>query len=162
MLEDSLASKLLNLRDQQPRAAPGEIFQLVHLETLDLAHNEIGVLPSEVCHLAHLKKLYLEHNRLTTLPNELYKLSQSLTLLGIAHNPLEDELMQLYYAGLPVLLAHLRATRVRRLGSPSAQTVRSAGLNVEGFDLFSTNLPHYSFPPADTASLDYARTPRSA
>jgi Leucine-rich repeat (LRR) protein len=78
---------------------------------LDLAENKIAVLPSEVVQMSRLKKLYLDRNQLTRLPHELYKLSQTLALLGIAENPLEDELMQLYYAGLPVLLAHLKATR---------------------------------------------------
>ena len=83
----------------------------VRLQVLDLAENRIAVLPSEVIQMSRLKKLYLDHNQLTKLPHELYKLSQTLALLGIAENPLDDEIMQLYYAGLPVLLSHLKATR---------------------------------------------------
>ena len=78
---------------------------------------DLGVLPAHAAPemlRTPLQDLVLQDNRLTRLPHELYKLSQTLTLLGVAENPLDDEIMQLYYAGLPVLLAHLKATRPRR------------------------------------------------
>ena len=116
---------------------------------LDLAHNKIKVLPGEVCQMTRLKKLYLESNLLTSLPHELYKLGNTLTLLGIAENPLDNELMQLYLAGLPVLLAHLKATRPQRAtaSGASARSALSAINDVGNFDLFETGLPGYAFPP---------------
>lgn len=142
-LESCLASNVLTLKAQRLLAAPVELFQLTHLELLDLASNRLTELPTEVCQLTRLKKLYLDHNQLRTLPCELHKLSQTLTLLGVADNPLDDALMQLYFAGLPVLLAHLKATRPRRATS-SQQTMRSTqAIDLQGFDLFTTDLPAY-------------------
>ena len=107
---------------------------------LDLTLNGISELPAEVGQLVHLSKLYLDRNRLTRLPHELHKLSTTLTLLGISNNPLEQPLMQLYYAGLPILLAHLKATRPRRTNGTSSPT-RSVGGDVVAFNLFDTALP---------------------
>ena len=73
--------------------------------------------------MTKLKKLYLDSNRLTRLPHELHKLSNTLTLLGVADNPLDPELMQLYLAGLPLLLGHLKATR------PNLRTNSAASMN---------------------------------
>lgn len=44
--------------------------------------------------MTKLKKLYLDHNQLTRLPHELHKIGNCLTLLGIADNPLDPDLMQ--------------------------------------------------------------------
>jgi hypothetical protein len=141
-LEASLPSNVCTLRKQRLLAVPSELFLMSHVEVLDLAHNKIAVLPSEVANMGQLKKLYLDNNRLTTLPNELHKLSNTLTLLGIADNPLDPALMQLYIAGLPVLLAHLKATRPHR-NTVSSISSRSAGMDVSGFNLFETELPYY-------------------
>ena len=92
--------------------------------------------------MTKLKKLYLDHNQLTKLPHELHKLGHSLTLLGISDNPLDPALMQLHLAGLPVLLAHLKATRPKAAGA-SISTVRSASGDIANFDLFTTALPAY-------------------
>lgn len=141
-----LETNVLSLRGQRLLAAPTELFQLAHLELLDLAHNRLTELPREVERLAGLKKLYLDHNELRRLPHELYKLSNSLTLLGVADNPLEHELLQLYYAGLPVLLAHLKATRPRRAYDAASASSRSLANDVGNFDLFTGELPRYSPP----------------
>ena len=69
-------------------------------------------------------------------------LGTSLTLLGIADNPLDPALMQLYLAGLPVLLAHLKATRSKAAANASA-AARGASGDLSTFDLFSTALPTY-------------------
>ena len=64
----------------------------------------------------------------------------------------EPQLMQLYYAGLPVLLAHLKATRPRRspfgttTASPASSPGRSLTGDVVNFNLFDTALPHYTMP----------------
>ena len=93
--------------------------------------------------MTRLKKLYLDENQLTTLPHELHKLSNVLTLLGVAGNPLDPALMQLYLAGLPVLLAHLKATRPKATGTMSLSTARSTSGELSTFDLFTTALPAY-------------------
>jgi Leucine-rich repeat (LRR) protein len=141
-LEKCLETNVLSLRSLKLLAVPTEIFTMSHVEVLDLASNAIEVLPTEVANMSRLKKLYLDNNKLTRLPHELYKLSQTLALLGIANNPLDDELMQLYYAGLPVLLAHLKATRPRRATS-SLGTSRSISTDLATFDLFTSALPDY-------------------
>ena len=144
-LESSLPSNVLNLREQRLLAVPSELFQLTHVEMLDLANNRLKELPGEVCMMTKLKKLYLDHNQLTRLPHELHKISNTLTLLGVAENPLDPELMQLYLAGLPLLLAHLKATRPRSaaMNSTSTSMARSNSGDISSFDLFTTALPPY-------------------
>ena len=145
-LEACLPTNVCQLRQQRLLAVPTELFRMTHVEMLDLAMNKIKVLPSEVCHMSKLKKLYLEKNLLTELPHDLHKLGNTLTLLGIADNPLDKELMQLYLAGLPVLLAHLKATRPHRAttSAASARTAMTGVNDVGGFDLFETALPNYA------------------
>jgi len=145
-LEASLESNVLQLRAQKLLAAPVEIFQLTHVEMLDLAENQLTSLPPEVVQLHRLKKLYLDRNKLTKLPHELYKLGHTLTLLGIADNPLDHELLQLYYAGLPVLLSHLKQTRPRRSLDSASASSRSASGDISGFDIFTAALPRYAAP----------------
>ena len=89
------------------------------------------------------KKLYLDNNQLTTLPHTLHQLSQTLTLLGVANNPLDDTIMQQYICGLPALLAYLKATRPRRSTRSTASSTSGSPLNAN-FDLFSTELPEYA------------------
>ena len=145
-LESSLASNVLSLREQRLLAVPSELFMLTHVEMLDLASNRLKELPGEVCHMTKLKKLYLDHNQLTKLPHELFKIGNTLTLLGISDNPLDPALMQLYLAGLPILLAHLKATRPHRAttSAASARTAMTGVNDVGGFDLFETALPNYA------------------
>jgi len=143
-LESSLETNVLSLRKQKLLATPIEIYQvLTHVEVLDLAQNRITELPAEICLMSKMKKLYLDHNKLTKLPHELYKLGQTLTLLGISDNPLDNEIMQLYYTGLPVLLAHLKSTRPRR-NVDSQASQRSAQNDLSMYDLFNASLPHYT------------------
>ena len=142
-LESSLASNVLSLREQRLLAVPPELFMMTHVEMLDLAWNKIKELPGEVCHLTKLKKLYLDHNRLTKLPHELHKVGNTLTLLGISDNYLEPQIQQLYLAGLPVLLAHLKATRPG-IKTSSAATARTGHGDLANFDLFTTTLPEYA------------------
>ena len=139
-LEKSLVSNVLSLREQRLLSVPSELFILTHVEMLDLACNKLKELPDEVCHMTKLKKLYLDQNQLTKLPHDLHKLGHSLTLLGISDNPLEPALMQLYLTGLPVLLAHLKATRPKA----SATARSNSASDLHAFDLFTTALPKYS------------------
>jgi len=140
-LESSLTSNVLSLREQRLLTLPTEVFMLTHVEMLDLAGNKLKELPGEVCHMTKLKKLYLDDNQLTTLPHELHKIGNCLTLLGIANNPLDPALMQLYLAGLPVLLAHLKATRPK--AATATATSATARDDRTSLDLFTTALPSY-------------------
>ena len=110
------------------------------------------MLPGEVSQLTLLKKLYVNNNKLTTLPAELHKLSLSLTLLAAGDNPLENGLMQLYLAGLPVLMAHLKSSRRRGKSANRASPPGAAA----SLDLFpsskATDLPDYR--PAETKDFD--------
>ena len=137
LFEDSIPTNQLALGSQSLLAAPVELFQMTYLEMLDLSHNSIEVLPAEVANLTVLRKLYVNNNRLTTLPTELHKLALSLTLLAAGENPLEPTLLQLYLAGLPTLMAHLKATRRSRRSTRPPATAASR------LDLFTTALPEY-------------------
>ncbi|KAL1528377.1 hypothetical protein AB1Y20_009728 [Prymnesium parvum] len=143
LLAVSISTDALILRHQEILSLPKEIITMRHIELLDLSHNEIEVLPAEIYKLKVLKKLYLDHNKLTTLPCTLHQLSETLILLGVAENPLEDTLMQQYLCGLPVLLAYLKATQPRRSKrtSPSSEDGPSPDNKI---DLFSTDLPGYA------------------
>jgi len=155
-LEHCLETNVLSLRKQKLLAAPIEIFQLTHVEFLDLAENKLTELPGEVTQMTRIKKIYLDRNQITRLPHELYKLSNTLTLLGIADNPLDHEQLQLYLTGLPVLLAHLKATRPRRVSDAVSVTMREGGVDFVGeYDLFTSALPRYA-EPVDEASLKMA------
>ena len=155
-LEHCLETNVLSLRKQKLLAAPIEIFQLTHVEFLDLAENKLTELPGEVTQMTRIKKIYLDRNQITRLPHELYKLSNTLTLLGIADNPLDHEQLQLYLAGLPLLLAHLKATRPRRVSDAVSVTMREGGVDFVGeYDLFTSALPRYA-EPVDEATLKMA------
>jgi len=152
LLEESLPTNQCNLKAQQLLSAPLPIFSLTHLELLDLSHNAISVLPGEVCQLTLLKKLYVNNNKLTTLPPELHKLSLSLTLLAAGDNPFENGLMQLYLAGLPVLMAYLKTCRHRGKSANRASPPHAAA----NLNLFpsphATDLPDYR--PPQTKDFD--------
>ena len=47
---------------------PEEVFQLDHLEHLDLRNNRIMFIPKEIAGLKKLKGLYLNNNKLKELP----------------------------------------------------------------------------------------------
>ena len=159
-LQASLPTNVLHLQSQQLLGIPIEIFQMTHLEILDLSHNAIPELPAEVGQLLQLKKLYLDDNKLRTLPGELHKLSTTLIMVGCANNPLEENLMQIYLAGLPNLLAHLKGLRraQRKWKGNTPQHHARPGQEPQGIthgptgasggnrggDLYTTRLPDYS------------------
>jgi len=147
-LEDSLPSSECDLKKQELIALPLEIFQLTHLELLDVSCNELKELPREVCLLKELKKLYVQDNQLTALPASLCRLSEVLTLLSAGGNPLEPALMQAYLSGLPNLLSFLKATRrpAKALARPFSPT-RTQPFDALGYDIFNTELPSYPAQP---------------
>jgi len=152
-IEAALPTNALDLRQQELLALPLTLFQMTNLELLDLGNNGLTELPAEVGELKTLKKLYLDGNQLTTLPCELYKIETTLKLLGLAGNPLEDPLMQLYLAGLEVLMAHLKSVRRARKqkgGDGSPSYTRLSGCHT--LDLFNTSLPAYEAEAEEVVS----------
>ncbi|BBI16549.1 leucine-rich repeat domain-containing protein [Neochlamydia sp. S13] len=55
---------------------PPEIWQLSHLQALNLSNNQLTVIPSSIGHLSQLQTLYLNFNHLTAIPAEVGQLSQ--------------------------------------------------------------------------------------
>ena len=55
---------------------PAALFQLRHLEQLDLSSTELSDLPAEIARLKNLRKLYLSSNYLSSLPEEITGLQE--------------------------------------------------------------------------------------
>ncbi|MBS4171098.1 leucine-rich repeat domain-containing protein [Neochlamydia sp. AcF95] len=55
---------------------PPEIWQLSHLQALNLSNNQLTVIPSSIGGLSQLQMLYLNFNQLTAIPAEIGQLSQ--------------------------------------------------------------------------------------
>jgi leucine-rich repeat protein SHOC2 len=87
---------------------PAEIGQLTSLETLRLEGNQLTVLPPEIGQLTSLRRLALGGNRLTTLPRELADLLSGGLELGLAGNPLQGPILEIYGQGPQALASHLR------------------------------------------------------
>ena len=85
-LDDSLSKRdQINLIEQDLSINRG----LVNLESLDLSHNELGLLePAAFFGLANLKDLDLSHNRLGDLPANSFSDLISLSKLNASHNQL--------------------------------------------------------------------------
>ena len=147
LLAAALPTNVLQLNTQQLLSCPFQIFEMTNLEVLDLSHNAIPELPHEVGQLMQLKKLYLDDNKLRTLPSELHRLSATLTMLGCAQNPLEDNLQQIYLSGLPALMFHLKTLKRSQRTWKGSGTVHGPPGAVGGSkigDLYTTNLPDYT------------------
>jgi hypothetical protein len=74
----------------------------------DLWNRELTVLPPEIAQLASLRRLALDGNRLTTLPRELADLLSGGLELGLAGNPLQGPILELYGQGPQALASYLR------------------------------------------------------
>ena len=85
-LDDSLSKRdQINLIEQDLSITRG----LVNLESLDLSHNELGLLePAAFFGLKKLKDLDLSHNRLRNLPADSFSDLISLRKLDASHNQL--------------------------------------------------------------------------
>jgi Leucine-rich repeat (LRR) protein len=57
------------------------ITQLEHLEDLNVASNELGVLPDGMACLVHLRALNLSQNKLTGLPADIGNMKGSFDLI---------------------------------------------------------------------------------
>jgi internalin A len=96
-----------------------ELFELKHLEHLDLRGQEITILPDGLAHLTNLTVLDLNHNNLTTLPDGLTQLI-NLTTLDLSNNDLTalpDGLAQL----ISLTTLDLRANKLTALPEGLAQ-----------------------------------------
>lgn len=94
ILPDSFAklSKLKKLTiDGNPRLknSPNILSQLVHLEYLDIAHNEYTSLDLFITRLSKLKELFLTENKLSTLPDAIGNL-KNLKVLVLHGNNLSE------------------------------------------------------------------------
>ena len=56
------------------REIPRQVFELRHLEVLNLRDNEIEEIPKEIIHLRNLKSLNLIDNRIKNIPDYLSQL----------------------------------------------------------------------------------------
>jgi Leucine-rich repeat (LRR) protein len=113
LITQAQKSKTLILRGQGLFAVPPELFALVSdMEIVDLGDNQITEVPHSIDALTSVKKIYLDANRLTSIPTCIAKMHEHLTLLALADNPLQAELLHAYLAGLPRLFAFLRERRL--------------------------------------------------
>lgn len=78
----------INLGRNRIESVPGELFQMQHLETLDLHDNRITSLPDGAEGLRSLKVLLLRGNMITMLPSD-FGGTKSLILLDLAKNRLQ-------------------------------------------------------------------------
>jgi Leucine-rich repeat (LRR) protein len=106
----------LNLFGKGIKELPPEIFQLTHLESLELSYNQLETLPPEIGALTALKELRLGHNRLKSLPPEIGALTE-LTRLEVDWNQLE---------GLPKEIAGLTSLQELRAGINQLSRVPSS------------------------------------
>jgi internalin A len=67
---------------------PEEVFELEHLQHLDLRNNRIVFIPKEIAKLKKLKGLYLNNNKLKELPDEITDL-KNLQVLKVEGNRLK-------------------------------------------------------------------------
>ena len=98
----------LGLGGNQLTVLPPEIGQLTNLKGLAPAHNQLTTLPPEIGQLTSLRRLALDGNRLTTLPRELADLLSGGLELGLAGNPLQGPILEIYGQGPQALASHLR------------------------------------------------------
>jgi CCR4-NOT transcription complex subunit 6 len=100
------------------RVVPSGISRLRSLKILDLSLNEISNLPPSIGMLVNLKELLLFYNKLETLPYEVGNLFQC-SVLGVAGNPLNDDLMQIVMEhDSTTLIKHLRENALRKFFPP--------------------------------------------
>ena len=74
----------------------------------DLSNRELTVLPPEIAQLTSLGTLALGGNQLTALPRELADLLSGGLELGLAGNPLQGPILELYGQGPQALASYLR------------------------------------------------------
>ncbi|XP_058185408.1 disease resistance protein RPV1-like isoform X2 [Rhododendron vialii] len=86
-IQASSCLKKLNLDRCHLSYLPEEIGNLISLQTLDLAKNNLSTLPDGICNLTCLKRLRLEENNVSNLPSGIGRLT-SLESLYLSRNSL--------------------------------------------------------------------------
>ena len=76
-------------RQEKLTKIPDDIFELTHLKSLNLSHNQLSKLPDSFATLPNLNSLYLSGNKLAKLPNSFVDLSK-LTTLDLSGNRLSN------------------------------------------------------------------------
>ena len=97
-----------DLSNRELTVLPPEIAQLTSLGTLGLGGNRLTALPPEIGQLTSLGTLALGGNQLTALPRELADLLSGGLELGLAGNPLQGPILELYGQGPQALASYLR------------------------------------------------------
>ena len=83
-----LSNNLFADDSQKSTQIPDEVFELTHLEKLDLSNNQLTNFPDSLTNLSNLTELNLRRNQLTNLPESLGNLS-NLTILDLKENRLD-------------------------------------------------------------------------
>ena len=96
-----------DLSNRELTALPPEIAQLTNLEALALDGNQLTALAPEIGQLTSLRRLGLDGNQLTALPRELADLLSGGLELGLAGNPLQGPIFELYGQGSQALAFYL-------------------------------------------------------
>jgi Leucine-rich repeat (LRR) protein len=92
---------------------PPELWQLTHLQYLDLSSNRLSSLPPEIGQLAELQRLWLNYNQLQHLPTEIGNLNNLTTPcngcgLFVDNNPLISPPPEVVAQGTNAMLNYLR------------------------------------------------------
>ena len=70
----------LNLFRCEFNQVPEEVFELLHLQYLNLGENNIKEIPAEISKLKNLTHLFLDNNLLVRLPKEIWGLKEFIIL----------------------------------------------------------------------------------
>jgi leucine-rich repeat protein SHOC2 len=129
---------------------PTGVGKIVDLQTLILTENALSVLPEEITQLRVLKVLEVDKNRLQRLPESMAELADSLEVLNIAGNLIEDleELQEL--TGLCSL--NVDNNKLTALDLPYAEFTRLAQLSASGNQIVDLD-PDIGLLPAAVSIL---------
>lgn len=86
----------LDIRENDLNSIPDAIMHLQQLNCLDVRLNQIDTLPSVLSELPQLKKLYLGNNRFTTVPETIEE-CQTIQLLDFTNNAITDGCEYLFH-----------------------------------------------------------------
>lgn len=106
---------------------PAGVFELAHLQELNLANNGLTTLPESITRLTGLSMLKLTGNRLTALPEAITRLT-SLTLLDLGYNEL---------ATLPEAITQLPGLSVLNLSGNRLTTLPEAMTRLTGLTMLA-------------------------
>lgn len=75
----------MNLSGLKLSMIPEQIYDLIHLKSLDLKDNLISQIPKNISNLKQLKNLFIRNNLITDVPNELWDMFE-LRILRLSYN----------------------------------------------------------------------------